>query len=489
MVKIRTGLTFDDVLLEPQHSEIVPTEAITRTKLTKNIELHIPMVSAAMDTVTTAPLAIAIAREGGIGIIHKNMSIAEQAKEVSNVKRAEDGLILDPISVGPNTTVEEVLKIMADNKIGGIPIVDKKNKPIGIITKRDLRFETNQKDLSKKVKEFMTTGKKLKIGKKGISLNDAEKILVDNKIERLPIVDASGKLIGLITYRDSQKVKEKPLASKDANNQLLVGAAVGTSTDTLERVAALVHAGVDIVCLDSAHGDSKNVLDMLRQIKSEFPDLPVIVGNVATKAGAIALAEAGADAIKVGMGPGSICTTRIIAGCGVPQLTAIMDTVDAVKDLGIPIIADGGIKYSGDMTKALAAGASCIMAGSIFAGTEEAPGSTIIYEGRKFKSYRGMGSLGAMEHGSKDRYSQEKETDTKKLVPEGIEGRVPYTGTVAEVVHQFIGGLKSGMGYCGAKDLKTLQEKAVFIQITTASMTESHPHNIVITHEAPNYSR
>ena len=489
MARIRKGLTFDDVLLEPKYSNVLPADISVRTQLTKNIFLNIPMVSAAMDTVTTAPLAIAIAREGGIGIIHKNMSIENQADQVRFVKRAEDGFIHDPITLPATATKQEALDLMDFRKIGGIPIVDENKKPIGIVTRLDLIYGKKPEDLAKKVTEFMTQKNKLITGQKGITLEEAERIMEQNKIKRLPIINEQGELVGLITYRDSSQVKEYPLASRDKDGQLLVGAAIGAVDDVIERVTALVEAGVDVVCLDSAHGHSENVLRTLRTVKEHFPKLEVIAGNVATVEGARDLISAGADAIKVGIGPGSICTTRIVAGCGVPQLTAIMDIANGTNGKIVPIIADGGIRYSGDMAKAIAAGASCIMAGSIFAGTEEAPGETILYEGRKFKTYRGMGSLSAMQEGSKDRYFQDKQLDNKKLVPEGIEGRVPYKGLVSEVIHQFIGGLKSGMGYCGSKDIDVFQESATFIEITSASMAESHPHDISITKEAPNYSR
>lgn len=479
------GLTFDDVLLSPAYSEVLPREVSTVTQLTKDIKLNIPMVSAAMDTVTEAPLAMALAREGGIGMLHKNMSIERQAEQVRKVKRSESGLIVDPITLSPDATVADAQKLMRDNKIGGIPIVDAAHKLVGILTNRDLRFEKNAK---KKIKDVMTH-EKLVTAAVGTSMQKAEGILEQYKIEKLPIVDKKGKLIGLITFRDILQLKSYPHSNKDNMGRLLVGAAVGITSDTLQRVEALLAAGVDVITLDSAHGHSKGVIDMVKLVKRTFKTLPVIAGNIATKEGALALANAGADAVKVGVGPGSICTTRVVTGAGAPQLTAVMEAANALKKKGIPVIADGGIRYTGDMVKAIAAGASCIMAGSIFAGTEESPGETIIYEGRKFKSYRGMGSVEAMQEGSKDRYFQDMEADVKKLVPEGIVGRVPYKGSLSEVVQQFVGGLRAGMGYCGAKTVKILQDEAQFIRITSASMAESHPHDIVITKEAPNYSR
>jgi len=479
------GLTFDDVLLVPSYSEVLPREVSTAIKLTKDITLNIPMISAAMDTVTEDRLAIALAREGGLGILHKNMSIEKQAELVRKVKRSESGLIIDPITLMPNASVADAIKLMRDNKIGGIPIVNEAKQLVGILTNRDLRFEKNTK---KKVSEIMTK-ENLVTAVAGTSMAKAEGILEQYKIEKLPIVDKKNKLIGLITFRDILHLKSHPNAGKDGFGRLLVGAAVGITADTLDRVDALKNAGVDIITLDSAHGHSRGVLEMVKTVKKNFKTIPLIGGNVATAAGAKALADAGADAVKVGVGPGSICTTRIVTGAGAPQLTAVMEAAQALKAKGIPVIADGGIRYTGDMVKALAAGATAVMAGSIFAGTEESPGETIIYEGRKFKSYRGMGSVEAMQEGSKDRYFQDVEADIKKLVPEGIVGRVPYKGTLSEVVQQFVGGLRAGMGYCGAKDIKALQDDAQFIRITTASMAESHPHDIVITKEAPNYSR
>lgn len=479
------GLTFDDVLLMPAYSEVLPREVSITTQLTKDIYLNIPMISSAMDTVTEARLAIALAREGGIGMLHKNMSIEHQADQVRKVKRSENGLIVDPITLLPDASVGEATRLMRDNKIGGIPIVDANMKLVGILTNRDMRFEKN---LKKKVGDIMTT-QNLVTAAAGTSMAKAEKILEQYKIEKLPIVDKNGKLIGLITFRDIIQLKSHPNSAKDSMGRLLAGAAVGITKDTLERVEALKNAGVDVITLDSAHGHSKGVLDMVKLVKKTFKGLPVIAGNVATAEGAKALAAAGADAVKVGVGPGSICTTRVVTGAGAPQLTAIMEAAQILKRTGIPVIADGGIRYTGDMVKAIAAGASCIMAGSIFAGTEESPGETIIYEGRKFKSYRGMGSVEAMKEGSSDRYFQDVEADIKKLVPEGIVGRVPYKGMLNEVVQQFVGGLRAGMGYCGAKDIKALQEDSQFVRITSASMAESHPHDIVITKEAPNYSR
>lgn len=479
------GLTFDDVLLVPAYSEVLPREVNISTQFTKDLRLNIPMVSAAMDTVTEARLAVALAREGGIGILHKNMSIERQADQVRSVKRSESGLILDPITLSPDATVGEAIRIMREKGIGGIPIVEADKKLAGILTNRDMRFEKN---LKKKVKEIMTK-ENLVTAPVGTNMAKAEGILEKYKIEKLLIVDKSGKLVGLITFRDILNLKSYPNAGKDIQGRLLVGAAVGITSDTLERVEALKNAGVDVITLDSAHGHSKGVIDMVKLVKKTFKTIQLIAGNVATATGAKALADAGADAVKVGVGPGSICTTRVVTGAGAPQLTAVMEAAEALKKKGVPVIADGGIRYTGDMVKAIAAGASTIMAGSIFAGTEESPGETIIYEGRKFKSYRGMGSVEAMKEGSSDRYFQDVETDIKKLVPEGIVGRVPYKGTLNEIVQQFVGGLRAGMGYCGAKDIKTLQEDAQFIRITAASMAESHPHDIVITKEAPNYSR
>ncbi len=479
------GLTFDDVLLVPAYSEVLPREVSISTQLTKDIRLQMPMVSAAMDTVTEARLAIALAREGGIGMLHKNMSIERQADEVRKVKRSESGIITDPITLSPEASVAEARRLMRDNRISGIPIVDANGRLVGILTNRDMRFE---KSTAKAVKEIMTK-ENLVTAPEGTSMADAETILEEYKIEKLLITGKHGNLAGLITFRDIQHLKSHPNAAKDGMGRLLVGAAVGITSDTLERVEALRAAGVDVITLDSAHGHSRGVIETVAKVKKAFSSLSIIAGNIATAAGAKALAEAGADAVKVGVGPGSICTTRVVTGAGAPQLTAVIEAAEALKKKGIPIIADGGIRYTGDMVKAIAAGASCVMAGSIFAGTEESPGETIIYEGRKFKSYRGMGSVEAMKEGSSDRYFQDVETDIKKLVPEGIVGRVPYKGTLNEIVQQFVGGLRAGMGYCGAKDIATLQADAQFIRITAASMAESHPHDIVITKEAPNYSR
>ena len=479
------GLTFDDVLLAPAYSEVLPREVSISTQLTRDIRLNIPLLSAAMDTVTEAEMAIALAREGGIGILHKNMTIEQQAEQVRRVKRSESGLIIDPITLQPEATIKEALKLMKDNKIGGIPIVDHNNILLGILTNRDLRFEKNMK---KKVKEVMTS-ENLVTGPGNTTLQKAELILQEHKIEKLPVIDKSGKLIGLITFRDIVQYRSHPNSCKDSFGRLLTGAAVGITSDILDRVSALVQSGVDIITMDSAHGHSKGVIDAVKLVRKNFKELPIIAGNVATGAGALALAKAGADAIKVGVGPGSICTTRIVTGAGAPQLSAIMDAVNALKKLDIPVIADGGVRYTGDMVKALVAGANCVMAGSIFAGTDESPGDTIIYEGRKFKTYRGMGSIDAMQEGSKDRYFQDAEDDIKKLVPEGIVGRVPFKGSISEVVQQFVGGLRAGMGYTGAKDIPTLQATAQFIKITAASMMESHPHDIFITKESPNYSR
>ncbi|MEK0413864.1 MAG: hypothetical protein RL070_1352 [Bacteroidota bacterium] len=478
------GLTFDDVLLMPAYSEILPRDTDIRSQLTKSITLNVPMLSAAMDTVTEANLAIALAREGGIGILHKNMSIDKQAEQVRRVKRSESGMIVDPITLLIDATIGDALKLMRDNKIGGIPIVDAGQKLVGILTNRDLRFETDKK---RKVKEVMTK-ENLVIAPEGTDLKKAEIILRKHKIEKLPVVNKQGKLIGLITYRDILQLRNFPNAVKDGIGRLLVGAALGITSDLMDRAAALQHVGVDVVTLDSAHGHSKGVIEALKALRKNFKGLQIIAGNVGTAQGALALAAAGADCVKVGIGPGSICTTRIVAGAGVPQLTAIMEASMALKSKGIPVIADGGIRYTGDMVKALAAGANVVMMGSVFAGTEESPGDTIIYEGRKFKEYRGMGSLGAMSQGSGDRYFQDVEADIKKYVPEGIEGRVAYKGNIAEIIYQYVGGLRSGMGYCGAKNIKALQQ-ATFVKITNAGMKESHAHDIDITKEAPNYSR
>ena len=479
------GLTFDDVLLMPAYSQVLPREVNIQSHLTKDIILNVPMLSAAMDTVTEANLAIALAREGGIGILHKNMTIEKQAEQVRKVKRSESGMIIDPITLSENASVGDALKLMKENRIGGIPIVDANQKLVGILTNRDLRFETTHK--TKKIKEVMTKDN-LITAPEGTDLKKAEKILQQYKIEKLPVVTKQGILVGLITYRDILQLSNNPNAVKDSFGRLLVGAALGITKDLMDRASALQAVGVDVVTLDSAHGHSKGVIDALKSLRKNFKKLQIIAGNVATAEGALALANAGADCVKVGIGPGSICTTRIVAGAGVPQLTAIMEAANALKIKGIPIIADGGIRYTGDMVKALAAGANVVMMGSVFAGVEESPGETIIYEARKFKEYRGMGSLGAMSQGSGDRYFQDVEDDVKKFVPEGIEGRIAYKGPLSEVVYQYVGGLRAGMGYCGAKDIKALQQ-ATFVQITNAGMKESHAHDIEITKEAPNYSR
>ncbi len=478
------GLTFDDVLLIPAYSEVLPREVCLRTRFSRNIELNIPIVSAAMDTVTEAPLAIALAREGGIGVIHKNMSIAEQAAHVRRVKRAENGMIYDPVTISRDHTVGDALALMAENKIGGIPVVDGDRRLIGIVTNRDLRF---QRDMSRSIGEVMTPGDRL-ITTDRPELEHASGVLLDNKIEKLPVVDNEGHLVGLITYKDITKVQDHPNACKDAKGRLRVAAGVGITPDVMERVAALVAEDVDAVVLDSAHGHSKNIVTALRQIKAAYPALDVVVGNIATAEAARFLIDAGADGIKVGIGPGSICTTRIIAGVGVPQLSAIYAAASEAQGSGVPVIADGGLRYSGDIVKALAAGGDCVMIGSMFAGTEEAPGETIIYNGRKFKSYRGMGSIDAMKAGSADRYFQKGcEGNINKLVPEGIVARVPFKGSLSETVYQLVGGIRSGMGYCGAADIATLQT-AQFIRISASGMQESHPHDVTITREAPNYS-
>ncbi len=478
------GLTFDDVLLMPGFSQVLPRDVEIRTKLTRDITLNIPLLSAAMDTVTEAELAIALAREGGLGILHKNMSIEKQSDQVRKVKRSESGVILDPITLLADATVGDAFRLVRENKIGGIPIVDKSGRLVGILTNRDLRFEN---DYKRKVSEVMTRDN-LITAPEGTDMKKAEVILRQHKVEKLPVVNKQGKLIGLLTYRDILQLKSFPNAVKDSFGRLLVGAGVGITRDLMDRVSALQQVGVDVIALDSAHGHSKGVIAALKEVKKNFKKINVIAGNVGTAAGAAALADAGADAVKVGIGPGSICTTRIVAGAGVPQLTAVMEAYSALRKKNVPIIADGGIRYTGDMVKALAAGASTVMMGSIFAGTEESPGETIIYEGRKFKEYRGMGSLGAMATGSSDRYFQDVEDDVRKFVPEGIEGRVAYKGTLREIVYQYVGGLRAGMGYCGAKDLDELK-KASFVKITNAGMRESHAHDIEITKEAPNYSR
>lgn len=478
------ALTYDDVLLLPGYSEVLPRDTDTSSKLTRNITLNIPLVSAAMDTVTEHNLAIAIALEGGLGFIHKNMTIEQQAMEVRKVKRSQSGMILDPVTLHIDSTVGDALKIMRENKIGGIPVVDSSKKLLGIVTNRDLRF---QKDNKVSVEKVMTS-QNLITAEEGIDLEGAEEVLQEHKIEKLPIINKSGILMGLITYKDILKKKDKPNACKDEFGRLRVGAAVGVTGDIEERIDALVKAGVDVVTIDTAHGHSKGVIDTAARIKKAYPNLDMIVGNIATPEAAKALVEAGADAVKVGVGPGSICTTRVVAGVGAPQLSAVYETYKAIKDTGVPIIADGGIRFSGDIVKALAGGADSVMIGSLLAGTEEAPGEMILFEGRKFKSYRGMGSVEAMGQGSKDRYFQDAEDDIKKLVPEGITGRVPFKGMVAEVLHQMVGGLKAGMGYCGAANLQQLKE-AKFVKITAAGVAESHPHDVHVTREAPNYSR
>ncbi len=477
------GLTFDDVLLLPAYSEVLPREVDVSTQLTKNLRLNAPIVSAAMDTVTDSKLAIALARMGGIGIIHKNMPIAAQAAQVRFVKRSESGMIVDPVTLEDSATVGDAKELMSRHKIGGIPIIDARKHLIGILTNRDLRFEDRT---SISVRELMTS-ENLVTAPVGTTLDQARSILQRRKIEKLPVVDESGVLVGLITYKDILKVQDFPNACKDGYGRLVVGGAVGVTADMMDRVEALVQVSVDVITVDTAHGHSRGVLDAVRRIKDAYPDLQVIGGNVATGEGAKALADAGADGVKVGVGPGSICTTRVVAGVGVPQLSAIYLAAQALRGTGVPVVGDGGIRYSGDIVKAIAAGADAIMAGSLFAGVEESPGETIIFDGRKFKVYRGMGSIGAMSKGSKDRYFQDVEDDIKKLVPEGIEGRVPYKGTLAEVVNQYLGGLRAGMGYCGAATVADLQE-ARFTRITGAGIIESHPHNITITKEAPNYS-
>jgi len=478
------GLTFDDVLLVPAYSEVLPRNVILTTRFSRRIELKVPIVSAAMDTVTEAKMAIAIAREGGIGVIHKNMTIAEQAKEVEIVKRAENGMISNPVTIRKGSTVGNAMALMAEYKIGGIPVVDEGGYLVGIVTNRDLRF---QREMDKQIDEVMTK-ENLITTSRSTNLETAADILQQYKIEKLPVVDKDNKLVGLLTYKDITKAKDKPMACKDAQGRLRVAAGVGVTSDVFDRVEALVNAGVDAIVIDTAHGHSKGVIDTLKEAKKRFSEIDIIVGNIATGEAALALAEAGADAVKVGIGPGSICTTRVIAGVGVPQLSAIFEVSEALKGTDIPVIADGGIRYSGDIVKALAAGANTIMAGSLFAGVEESPGETIIFNGRKFKSYRGMGSLEAMEKGSKDRYFQDMEDDIKKMVPEGISARVAFKGSLYEVIYQMIGGLRAGMGYCGAHTISELH-KAKFTRITNAGVAESHPHDVTITSEAPNYSR
>ena len=479
---VKEGLTFDDVLLIPQKSEILPSQINTKTKLTKDIELNIPLMSASMDTVTESKMAISMARQGGIGIIHKNMSIEKQASEVDRVKRSESGLIVDPFSLSKGHTIQDADNIMAKYKISGVPIVDENNILVGIITNRDIKFET---DMSRLIEEAMTPKERLVTAKEGVTLEAAKEILGKHRIEKLPIVDDEGHLKGLITIKDIEKKIQYPNSAKDKRGRLLCGAGVGITNDLLERVDALYKAKVDIIVLDSAHGHTQNVINALKKVKAAYPDLPVIAGNVATAAGCEDLIKAGADCVKIGMGPGSICTTRVVAGIGVPQITAIMDCYEVAKKYDIPIIADGGIQYSGDIVKALAAGANVCMMGSMFAGTEESPGEIVLYRGRSYKTYRGMGSIAAMEDGSKDRYFQEGQ---KKLVPEGVEGMVAYKGKAEDIVFQMIGGIKSGMGYCGANTIEQLQANAEFVKITAASLKESHPHDIRITKEAPNYS-
>jgi IMP dehydrogenase len=479
------GLTYDDVLLIPAYSEVLPREVSIKTKFTKNIELNIPIVSAAMDTVTESAMAIAIAREGGIGVLHKNMAIDQQATEVRKVKRAESGMIIDPVTLDLDSKVSDAKKNMKEHRIGGIPIVDNKGILKGIVTNRDLRFEKNNERM---ITEVMTSDN-LVTTSVGTSLEQAEVILQKNKIEKLPVVDDDYKLIGLITFRDITKLTQKPISNKDKFGRLRVAAAIGVTSDALERTSALVNSDVDAIVIDTAHGHTKGVVDVLKKIKSNFPNLDVVVGNIATAEAGKYLVEAGADAVKVGIGPGSICTTRVVAGVGFPQFSAVLEVSKALEGTGVPVIADGGIRYTGDIPKALAAGADSVMLGSLLAGTKESPGETIIYEGRKFKSYRGMGSVEAMKEGSKDRYFQDVEDDIKKLVPEGIVGRVPYKGDLFESIHQFVGGIRAGMGYCGAKDISTLKKLGKFVKITSSGISESHPHNVMITKEAPNYSR
>lgn len=479
------GFTYDDVLLVPAYSEVLPREVSIQTKFTRNITINIPIVSAAMDTVTESAMAIAIAREGGIGVLHKNMTIKAQANEVRKVKRAESGMIIDPVTLPLTAKVSDAKQNMKEHRIGGIPIVDDKGILVGIVTNRDLRFEKNN---DRPITEVMTSENLVTVGA-GTSLADAEDILQENKIEKLPVVDDQNKLVGLITFRDITKLTLKPIANKDTYGRLRVAAALGVTHDAVERATALVNAGVDAVIIDTAHGHTQGVVNVLKQVKEAHPSLEVVVGNIATPEAAKYLVENGADAVKVGIGPGSICTTRVVAGVGFPQFSAVLEVAAALKGTGVPVIADGGIRYTGDIPKAIAAGADCVMLGSLLAGTKESPGETIIYEGRKFKSYRGMGSVEAMKKGSKDRYFQDVEDDIKKLVPEGIVGRVPYKGELVESIHQFVGGLRAGMGYCGAKDIEALKTNAKFVRITTSGINESHPHDVTITKEAPNYSR
>jgi len=479
------GLTYDDVLLIPAYSEILPRDVSIKSKFSRNISLNVPISSAAMDTVTESKMAIAMAREGGIGVLHKNMTIEQQAIKVRKVKRAESGMIIDPVTLPLDATVMDAQMSMKEHRIGGIPIIDREGYLKGIVTNRDLRFE---KQSSRPITEIMTT-EVFVTTSEGTSLQQAEVILQKNKIEKLPVVDADFKLVGLITFRDITKLTQKPISNKDSFGRLRVAAAIGVTHDAVDRTAALVKSGVDAVIIDTAHGHTKGVVGVLKSIKTKFPDLDVVVGNIATAEAAKYLVDAGADAVKVGIGPGSICTTRVVAGVGFPQFSAVLEVAAALKGTGIPVIADGGIRYTGDIPKAIAAGADCVMLGSLLAGTKESPGETIIYEGRKFKSYRGMGSVEAMKEGSKDRYFQDVEDDIKKLVPEGIVGRVPYKGDLYESIHQFIGGIRAGMGYCGAKDIQTLKETGRFVKITSSGISESHPHNVMITKEAPNYSR
>lgn len=482
---VQQGLTYDDVLLVPAYSEVLPRSVDISTKFTRNIHLNVPIISAAMDTVTESQMAIAMSREGGIGVLHKNMTIEEQAGKVRTVKRAESGMIIDPVTLTKSATVGDAKQSMAKYKIGGIPIVDAQGKLEGIVTNRDLRFERNH---HRPIAEVMTSENLITV-QQGTSLAAAEDILQQHKIEKLPVVDDANNLVGLITFRDIEQHSNKPIANKDQYGRLRVAAAVGVTGDVLERTAALVKSGVDAIVIDTAHGHTQGVVSVLKEVKTNFPDLDVVVGNIATAAAAKYLVDNGADAVKVGIGPGSICTTRIIAGVGYPQLSAVMEVAKAIAGSGVPVIADGGIRYTGDIPKAIAAGADAVMLGSLLAGTKESPGETIIYEGRKFKSYRGMGSVEAMEKGSKDRYFQDVEDDIKKLVPEGIVGRVPYKGELFESIHQFVGGLRAGMGYCGTPTIDALKNDAQFVQITAAGIRESHPHNIQITKEAPNYSR
>ena len=479
------GLTYDDVLLVPAYSEVLPREVNIQTKFTRNITLNVPIISAAMDTVTESKMAIAMAREGGIGVLHKNMSIEQQAMKVRRVKRAESGMIMDPVTLPQDALVRDAKSSMREHSIGGIPIVDPQSKLIGIVTNRDLRFEKNNQ---RPISEVMTSSNLVTVAE-GTSLAEAEGILQENKIEKLPVVNGDNKLVGLITFRDITKLNQKPIANKDQFGRLRVAAAIGVTPDAVDRASALVGAGVDAIVIDTAHGHTKGVVDTLKTIKKQFPELETVVGNIATAEAAQYLAKAGADAVKVGIGPGSICTTRVVAGVGFPQFSAVLEVAAALKGTGVPVIADGGIRYTGDIPKAIAAGADSVMLGSLLAGTKESPGETIIYEGRKFKSYRGMGSVEAMKEGSKDRYFQDVEDDIKKLVPEGIVGRVPYKGELFESIHQFVGGLRAGMGYCGAADIETLQKSGRFIKVTASGINEGHPHDVTITKESPNYSR